>query len=227
MIDENGNICLPIKFESYYDYEEGEWHVQAGNVPGGIFKDGFIGDSFCYWSLVEDTDDFEETNWFSYDDCEIYQPWMIRKKFYTKRTKLNEEKLTDAGFYKVEGKTYSWAYQWFFHTLRLRKLETYFSKIEKNEQWSQFCMFAKMAGLRDETLFIESWLRLNLAVKWCEEHSIPYKLYIPKGYPKDYPENALKDSGEKIRYTAKEGEFMPPFDWLNGMKDSSLFIAEF
>lgn len=78
-----------------------------------------------------------------------------------------------------------------------------------------------------ETWFIEDWLRLDIAVKWCEEHGIPYKLDIPKGYQKDYPEDALRDSAEKIRYTARAGDFMPPFDWLNGMKESSLFIAEF
>ena len=222
IVDENGNICLLIKFTSYYDYEKEMWLPSMMNLPGGIF-----GDRECHWSLVEDTDDFECTYWFSYDDYEIYRPWQIREKFYTKHMKLNENKLIDAGFYKVEGKTYSWAYQWFFHTLRLRKLETYFSKIEKIKQWSQFCMFAKMAGLRNETFFIENWLRLDIAVKWCEEHGIPYKLDIPKGYQKDYPENALKDSSEKIRHTAKERRFMSPFDWLNGMKDSSLFIAEF
>lgn len=222
MIDENGDICLLIKFDSYYDHERGVWYPRMVNVPGGIF-----GDRCCYWSLVEDTDDFEWTYWFSYDDYEIYRLWMIREKFYTKQTKLNEEKLMDAGFYKVEGKRYSWAYQWFFHTLRLRKLETYFSKIEKYEQWSQFCMFAKMAGLSNETLLIEDWLRLDIAVKWCEEHGIPYKVDIPKGYQKDYPEDVLRDSAEKIRYTARERGFTSPFDWLNGMKDSSLFITEF
>lgn len=161
MVDENGNICLLIKFTSYYDYEKEMWLPSMMNLPGGIF-----GDRECHWSLVEDTDDFECTYWFSYDDYEIYRPWQIREKFYTKHMKLNENKLIDAGFYKVEGKTYSWAYQWFFHTLRLRKLETYFSKIEKIKQWSQFCMFAKMAGLRNETFFIENWLRLDIAVKW-------------------------------------------------------------
>ena len=88
-------------------------------------------------------------------------------------------------------------------------------------------MFAKMAGLRNEILFIQNWLRLDSAVKWCEEHKIPYKLDIPKGYQKEYPEEALINSAEKIRYTTKERRFMPPFDWLNGMKESSLFIAEF
>ena len=222
MVDENGNRCLLIKFTSYYDYEKKMWLPSMMNLPGGI-----LGDRECHWSLVEDTDDFELTYWFSYEDYEIYQPWQIREKFYTKRTKLNEKKLSDAGFYKVEGKNYSWAYQWFFHTLRLRKLETYFSEIEKNEQWSQFRMFAKMVGLRNETLSIQNWLRLDIALKWCEEHSIPYKLDIPKGYQKDYPKAALNDSAEKIRYTTKERGFMPPFDWLNGMKDSSLFMAEF
>lgn len=186
-----------------------------------------MGDKECYWSLVEDTDDFEWTYWFSHDDYEVYRPWQIREKFYTKRTKLNEKKLVAAGFYKVMGKTYAWAYQWFFHALRLKKLETYFSKADKNEQYSQFCMFAKMAGLRDEVWFIEDYLRLDIAVKWCEEHGVPYQLDIPKGYQKDYPKAALRDSAEKIRYTAKERKFMPPFDWLNGMKDSSLFIADF
>lgn len=222
MVDENGNICLLIKFTSYYDYEKKMWLPSMMNLPGGI-----LGDRECHWSLVEDTDDFELTYWFSYEDYEIYQPWQIREKFYTKRTKLNEKKLSDAGFYKVEGKNYSWAYQWFFHTLRLSKLETYFSEIEKNEQWSQFRMFAKMVGLRNETLSIQNWLRLDIALKWCEEHSIPYKLDIPKGYQKDYPKAALNDSAEKIRYTTKERGVMPPFDWLNGMKDSSLFMAEF
>lgn len=114
-----------------------------------------------------------------------------------------------------------------FSYLAIKKIGNLFLKIEKIKQWSQFCMFAKMAGLRNETFFIENWLRLDIAVKWCEEHGIPYKLDIPKGYQKDYPENALKDSSEKIRHTAKERRFMSPFDWLNGMKDSSLFIAEF
>ena len=222
MIDANGNICLLIKFYTYYDYENELWFPSMVNVPGGI-----LGDRECRWSLVEDTDDFEWTYWFSHDDYEIYLPWQIREKFYTKRTKLNEKKLVDAGFYKVEGKTYSWAYQWFFHALRLKKLETYFSKVDKNEQYSQFCMFAKMAGLRDEIWLIEGYLRLDIAVKWCEEHGVPYHLDIPKGYQKDYPKAALKYSVEKIRYTVKERGFMPPFDWLNGMKDSSLFIAEF
>lgn len=57
------------------------------------------------------------------------------------------------------------------------------------------CMFAKMAGLRNETWLIEDWLRLDIA--------------------------------EKIRYTVRAGGFKPPFDWLNGMKENSLFIAEF
>lgn len=222
MVDENGKMCLLIKFISYYDYENEVWLPSMINVPGGIF-----GDRECHWSLVEDLDDFEWTYWFLHDDYEIYRPWQIKEKFYTKKTKLSEKKLINAGFYKVEGKTYAWAYQWFFHTLRLRKLETYFSKVEKKEQWSQFCMFARMAGLHNESLFIEDWLRLDIAIKWCEEHDIPYKLDIPKGYQKDYPEDALRNSAEKIRYTARAGDFMPPFDWLNGMIDSSLFMAEF
>jgi hypothetical protein len=221
MIDENGNLCLPIKFISYYNYEKESWFPSMINLSEGD------GDIECYWSLVENTDDFEWTYWFSYDDCEIYRPWQIRKKFYTKRTKLNEKKLINAGFYKVEGKTYSWAYQWFFHTLRLRKLETYFIKIDKSEQWSYFHSFAKMARLRNEIWLIENWLRLDIAVKWCEEHSIPYKLDIPKCYQKAYPKMALEDAIEKIQNAVKERKFVPPFDWLNGMKDSSLFIAEF
>lgn len=47
----------------------------------------------------------------------------------------------------------------------IKKLETYFSKIEKSEQWSNFHSFAKMAGLRNEIWFIENWLRLDVAVK--------------------------------------------------------------
>lgn len=222
MIDENGNTCLLIQFSSYYDYENEVWLPSMRNVPGGI-----LGDRECYWSLVEDRDDFEWTYWFSYDDHEIYRPWQIREKFYTKRTKLTEKKLMDAGFYKVVGKTYAWAHQWFFHTLRLRKLETYFSKVDKNEQWEQFDMFARMAGIHNETQLIENWLRLDIAVKWCEEHAVPYKLDIPKGYQKDYPEDALRDSAEKIRCTARAGDFRAPFDWLNGMKDRSLFAAGF
>lgn len=222
MFDENGNRCLLIKFTSYYDYEEEMWLPSMTNLPGGI-----LGDRECHWSLVEDSDDFGWTYWFSHDDYEIYRPWQIKERFYTKRTKLSEKKLTDAGFYKVQTKTYSWAYQWFFQTLRLKKLETYFSKIEKNEQESQFCVFAKVAGLRNETWLIEDWLRLDLAVKWCEEHGVAYKVDIPQGFQKDYPKKALRDSAEKIRYTAREGAFMPPFDWLNGLKDHSLFIAEF
>ena len=87
MIDANGNICLLIKFYSYYDYENELWFPSMVNVPGGI-----LGDRECRWSLVEDTDDFEWTYWFSHDDYEIYLPWQIREKFYTKRTKLNEKK---------------------------------------------------------------------------------------------------------------------------------------
>ena len=100
---------------------------------------------------------------------------------------------------------YAWAYQWFFHALRLKKLETYFSKVDKNEQYSQFCMFAKMAGLRDEVWLIEDYLRLDIAVKWCEEHGVPYHLDIPKGYQKDYPEAALKYSVEKIPFLLLRG----------------------
>ena len=37
MVDENGNICLLIKFTSYYDYEKEMWLPSMMNLPGGIF----------------------------------------------------------------------------------------------------------------------------------------------------------------------------------------------
>ncbi len=37
MIDANGNICLLIKFDSYYDYENELWLPSMVNVPGGNF----------------------------------------------------------------------------------------------------------------------------------------------------------------------------------------------
>ncbi len=70
MIDEKGNTCLLIKFISYYDYENEIWVPSMINEPGGIF-----GTRECFWSLVEDPDDFEWTYWFLLDDYEIYRPW--------------------------------------------------------------------------------------------------------------------------------------------------------
>ncbi len=222
MVDANGNKCLLIKFIPYYDYENEIW------LPSSIdVTDEFWGTKECEWSLVEEFDDFQQSFWFSYDDYEVYRPWQIKKKFYTKRTRLTEKILVDAGYYRVIGKTFKWAHTWFFNTLRLKKLETYFLKIGENEQEEQFRKFARMADVHNEVILIAHWLQLDLAIKWCDEHNIQYLLDIPNGYQKEYPEDALKSCAEKIRYAARTEMFMPPFDFLNGLNDNSIFIHDY
>lgn len=36
MVDENGDTCLLIQFDSYYDYENEMWFPSMVNVPGGF-----------------------------------------------------------------------------------------------------------------------------------------------------------------------------------------------
>lgn len=36
MFDENGNICLLIKFDTWYDFEKGLWMPLQENGPEGV-----------------------------------------------------------------------------------------------------------------------------------------------------------------------------------------------
>lgn len=79
MIDENGKKYLLIRFNSLSEDE---------NMDSD-------------WSLVEDNNEFAYTNWFRYSDFEIYKPYQIKEKFYSRTTKLSEKKLEKNGYLKV------------------------------------------------------------------------------------------------------------------------------
>ena len=170
MIDKDGNKFLLINFYSATDGEN---------------KDSD-------WSLVEDNNEFAYTNWFNYSDFEIYKPYQIKEKFYSRATKLSEKKLINNGYLKVVGKTYEWAYNWFFELTQMKEMKQHFAKLNYIEKEREFWSFVKMTGIREEVYIIEDWLRLDLAKKWCHSQKINYKIDIPDDYPQELPEITLR-----------------------------------
>lgn len=191
MIDKYGKKYLVIRFVENYDMEE---------------------QKESDWSLVEDNEEFAYTNWFSYNDYEVYRPYELKEKFFSKSTKLSEKKLQRYGYLKVEGSTYDWAYDWFFSFLKFHSLKEYFSNLDKKEREIQFWKFADIVDIREEIYIIENWLRLDLAKKWCEKHDIEYKIEVPVEYPQELAKREIrKGIREKIRDT----KFKEPFGFLN------------
>lgn len=219
MIDVNGNKYLVIRFLTYFDYDNNKWCRRRNYSQNAIVEN-----NECRWSLVENQDNFENIYWFYNNDYEMYTTLQIRKLFFKKGSKLNNDKLLREGFSRVDSKLYSWAYQWFFRELGLKKLEKFFSNIDENKQWDFFHNFSRMSELKNEIYLIEDWLRLKLAIDWCEEAEINYKLDVPEGYQKVYPKMELLNCKKKIKRAVEDKRFSEPFEWLNNLKDNSLFL---
>lgn len=195
MINENGKKYLPI-------------------VLGKPVGDTDIWNS-SNWSLGYVSDNFSCTDWFSYDDYEVYKPDEIRKKYFKKASKLNVRKLEQHGYEQVIGMTYEEAEDIFFDFLNVKALKRYFSVVDDCIKDELFDEFINMTWIHEEWSIFEDWLRLDLAKKWCEERGIEYKLDIPDDYPQELPEQELRN---RIKEKIKETHFKPPFDFLNSYK---------
>lgn len=189
MIDENGKKYLLIRFDSLSEDENMD----------------------SEWSLVEDNNEFAYTNWFRYSDYEVYRPYQIKEKFYSRTTKLSETKLKKNGYLKVVGKTYEWAYSWFFKLTNLDAMEQFFEQLDYPEKERKFWMFVKMVGIKEEVYILEDWLRLDLAKKWCNLHKINYRIDVPADYPRELPKITLREIKNKI--TSINYGF--PFEFMN------------
>lgn len=160
--------------------------------------------SDVYWTIDDMDPDYfswrDSTYWFNPKDYKIYTPNRIREKFYTKGKKLSEEKLKLAGFIKIDQKSDNWAFDWFFHELGLWDLTKIIVKFKGIDKRIAFYAFVEnLHGITEEVLVVWNWISTDLAVKWCEEQNIPYKLDVSPEFSDEAKDKAM----DKIRNKAK------------------------
>lgn len=166
------------------------------------------------WSLVYD-ESFFHSEWLLKKEYNIYRTFEIKEKFFKKNTKLTEKKLKDMGFIKIESKTYDWAINWFFNFLGIVPLKRFFSDYSGKEKVYKFDDFVDMSCIEDEIYLVEDWLRYLLAIRWCKENGIKYKVKLYDGFPDTAK---IKKIRKEILGEIANTTYIEPYEALNKLK---------
>ena len=192
MIDEDGNKYLLLDFDQCPTVD---WAMTGEDTRSGML------------------------DWLRLSDYTVLRTWQVRNYYFkkNKKTKLTQKKVEELGLLLLTGKSENWYNDYIANLIGCPSLIEFFHSMHgarKERICYQFWETHLLYAWDDISL----WLNHELAIEWCEEHNIPYKICNYDEIAVIKTEQDLQKVRKRMIDVLNRMIFSEPFEFLNGVE---------